>query len=78
MAALQQKVVAVQILANVAGQARATSMFLGATDATPTTNSDVKLHVDGDAQVTALFTFSCGFGGRFHIVASEKVEPGRW
>ena len=63
---------------NVAGQARATSMFLGATDATPTTNSDVKLHVDGDAQVDGAIYISGGadLAEGFHIVASEKVEPG--
>ena len=45
---------------NVDGLARATSMFLGATNATPTTNADVKLHVDGDAQVDGAIYISGG------------------
>ena len=63
---------------NIDGQARATSMFLGASDATPTTNADVKLHVDGDAQVDGAIYISGGadLAEGFHIVASEKVEPG--
>ena len=63
---------------NIDGQARATSMFLGATTATPTTNADVKLHVDGDAQVDGAIYISGGadLAEGFHIVASEKVEPG--
>ena len=63
---------------NVDGLARATSMFLGATNATPTTNADVKLHVDGDAQVDGAIYISGGadLAEGFHIVASEKVEPG--
>ena len=58
------------------GLVKADQLFLG--DGTPTTNAEVKLHVDGDAQVDGAIYISGGsdLAEGFHIVASEKVEPG--
>jgi hypothetical protein len=63
---------------DVSGGARATSMFIGAQNATPTTNAAVKLHVDGDAAIDGAIYISGGsdLAEGFHIVANEAVEPG--
>jgi hypothetical protein len=63
---------------DVSGTARATSMFIGAQNATPTTNSAIKLHVDGDAAVDGAIYISGGsdLAEGFHIMADETVEPG--
>ena len=62
----------------VDGDARVTGLFIGESNATPTTNTDVKLHVDGDAQVDGAIYISGGadLAEGFHIMASDKVEPG--
>lgn len=62
--------------AETSGLVKADQLFLG--DGTPTTNAEVKLHVDGDAQVDGAIYISGGsdLAEGFHIVASEKVEPG--
>ena len=62
----------------VLGTTRATTMFVGASNATPTTNSEVLLHVNGDAQVDGAIYISGGsdLAEGFHIVADSEVEPG--
>ena len=63
---------------DISGSARATSMFIGAQNATPTTNSAIKLHVDGDAAIDGAIYISGGadLAEGFHIMANENVEPG--
>lgn len=63
---------------DVNGLARANRLFVGISGSAPTTNANVKLHVDGDAQVDGAIYISGGsdLAEGFHIVASEKVEPG--
>ena len=49
-----------------------------AQNATPTTNSAIKLHVDGDAAIDGAIYISGGadLAEGFHIMANENVEPG--
>ena len=63
---------------DVRGKVRATSMFLGEVSDMPTTNTNVKLHVGGDAAVDGAIYISGGsdLAEGFHIVADQDVEPG--